>query len=529
MRTLGVSTPRPSPPDAPPFHLRVLGPVTVTATGTELSAAPTLVTQPRPLALLLYLALARPRGLQPRDTLLALLWPEHDATRARRGLRNALHALRHALDPRAIITAGEGFVGLDTRWVSCDAHTLERGCHGSTGPDATEAGGVEPLHGLHVADAAPFDRWLDAERARLRGVLVRPPASTRMPSAAATPYADWRVPDGPHGVDAFSWFLRGHYCFLRAAHDGEPTTLQQARRSYERALAVHPRYAAAVAGMSNYWAIVARRELGVPFQEAWTQCLAYAHQTLALSSDIGVPHVHFGTEALYQRDDFARAGDEFACAIDKEPTNAEAHRFRAIWLALMDRLDEAVVSAERAVALEPDIVMPLNTLGAIRLQAGDLIGAERALRATLEVDPRQAPARERLLRLLERQERFADAVAERLNGPASLRGAAFAEAWETGGDERYRAARRDELAAELERIEAQVLSGRVSWVTERYTPPVLRLVTGYAELGAWTRVRAWRLQATATRPGLSRWFDVIPELRGGAEPSRQVPDGRTSL
>ena len=41
-----------------------------------------MLRQPRRLALLVYLALAHPKGLHQRDKLLALFWPEMDTTRA---------------------------------------------------------------------------------------------------------------------------------------------------------------------------------------------------------------------------------------------------------------------------------------------------------------------------------------------------------------------------------------------------------------------------------------------------------------
>ncbi len=78
---------------------------------TEGRAMPT---QPKRLALLLYLALAEPSGLQARDRLLALFWPEADDSSSRHSLRNALHALRQSLGDGAIVTRGESYVGLDT-------------------------------------------------------------------------------------------------------------------------------------------------------------------------------------------------------------------------------------------------------------------------------------------------------------------------------------------------------------------------------------------------------------------------------
>jgi DNA-binding SARP family transcriptional activator len=59
-----------------PVHLRVLGPLRAEVVGDTPREA--RLTQPRPLALLTYLALARPRGPHPRDSLIALLWPEAD-------------------------------------------------------------------------------------------------------------------------------------------------------------------------------------------------------------------------------------------------------------------------------------------------------------------------------------------------------------------------------------------------------------------------------------------------------------------
>ncbi len=53
-----------------------------------------LLTQPRRLGLLAYLAVARPRGLHRRDRLVTLFWPELDDTRARAALSQALHVIR---------------------------------------------------------------------------------------------------------------------------------------------------------------------------------------------------------------------------------------------------------------------------------------------------------------------------------------------------------------------------------------------------------------------------------------------------
>lgn len=153
----------PSRPLAVPMiDLRVLGALEVGA--GRPNGARHLVTQPKRLALLVYLALAEPPGLHARDRLLALFWPEADDRSSRHSLRNALHALRHALGEEAIVTRGEAFVGLNLELVRCDA--LELRAHVAAGrlDDALTLWKGELLPGFHVSDVPEFERWLDQQR-----------------------------------------------------------------------------------------------------------------------------------------------------------------------------------------------------------------------------------------------------------------------------------------------------------------------------------------------------------------------------
>lgn len=68
------------------LDLRLLGSVRL----TDADRALTLRSQPKPLALLAYLACQRPEPASRRDTPLALFWPEKDARRGRNALRQSL-------------------------------------------------------------------------------------------------------------------------------------------------------------------------------------------------------------------------------------------------------------------------------------------------------------------------------------------------------------------------------------------------------------------------------------------------------
>src|SRR6266545_5380956 len=105
------------------LQFRLLGPVTLAdAEGREAHA---LLAQPRRLALLAFLAAASPRGLQRRDVILTLFWPELDQEHARAALRQALRVIRGALGA-VVVSRGDDEVGLDFDKVSCDIVAFER-------------------------------------------------------------------------------------------------------------------------------------------------------------------------------------------------------------------------------------------------------------------------------------------------------------------------------------------------------------------------------------------------------------------
>jgi len=148
---------------------RTLGPVVLTdAEGRE---APALLAQPRRLALLAYLAVATPRGLHRRDAILTLFWPELDQQHARAALRQALRVIRGSLG--AILTSrGDDEIGLDFECFQCDADAFDRAIAGGRWDEALELYRGELLEGFFISGAPEFERWLDAERARLWAAAV---------------------------------------------------------------------------------------------------------------------------------------------------------------------------------------------------------------------------------------------------------------------------------------------------------------------------------------------------------------------
>ena len=144
------------------LRLRTLGGLAVEG---ELPPALGAATQRRPLALLALLALARDRGVS-RDKLVAYLWPESSAEKARHLLNQALYSLRRDL------TADELFLGsselrLNATVLPVDAREFEEAVDRG---DSERAGALYAgpfLDGFFLSGAPEFEHWVETERARL--------------------------------------------------------------------------------------------------------------------------------------------------------------------------------------------------------------------------------------------------------------------------------------------------------------------------------------------------------------------------
>ena len=148
------------------IRLDLLGSVDLTGPdGTEIRA---ILAQPKPLAVLAYLAAATPAGYHRREELLSVFWPEMDSTRGRRALSQALHVLRNDLEEGAITSRGVEEVGLDRGIVSSDVDEFRSAIAEQDWDRASTLYRGELLSGFQVAGSPEFDQWLDKERAQLR-------------------------------------------------------------------------------------------------------------------------------------------------------------------------------------------------------------------------------------------------------------------------------------------------------------------------------------------------------------------------
>jgi len=147
------------------IELRTLGALDLrSGAGVELRS---VLVQPKRTALLAYLAVAAPRSLHRRDSLLALFWPEQDAPHARLALRQALHGLRHALGDGVVLARGDEEVGLDRTRCRCDVWAFEQALDAGSLERGVGLYGGPFLDGFFISGAPEFEPWVAAERDRL--------------------------------------------------------------------------------------------------------------------------------------------------------------------------------------------------------------------------------------------------------------------------------------------------------------------------------------------------------------------------
>ena len=155
------------------IRLRVLGPVELHDTeGREFRS---VLAQPKRLALLVCLVVG-PRGFRRRDSLLALLWPELDQSRARAALNQAVRFLRKELGGSTgaiVLSRGADELGIDPDAVWCDAMVLRDHIEAGRFSDAMELYRGDLLEGFFADQGAGFQEWLERERELLRASAAR--------------------------------------------------------------------------------------------------------------------------------------------------------------------------------------------------------------------------------------------------------------------------------------------------------------------------------------------------------------------
>lgn len=147
------------------FELRTLGTVELRTPSGSLVDSEAAAT--KCVGLLAFLAVAGAGHAVRRDTLLALLWPDLESSRARHALRQCLLRLRRGLSPEIVRGVGDDALVLDTDRLRCDAAVFARLAGEAEYEAALELYGGPFMEGFHLSGAPEFEHWMTETRNRL--------------------------------------------------------------------------------------------------------------------------------------------------------------------------------------------------------------------------------------------------------------------------------------------------------------------------------------------------------------------------
>jgi len=178
-------------------------------------------------------------------------------------------------------------------------------------------------------------------------------------------------------------YLKGRHFWNRRT----PTSLAQSLDHYGRAIDLDPTYAPAYCGVADTLLVQATNEQADAV-EAFTRATRYATRALELRPDLPDPLVSLGAIASLYEWDWEKGDALFRRALVLSRSAPNAHYLHAVVnLAPRALWEEALVSMDSALALDPLSPVLHRDLGIIQYERGQWSDAEDALRAAHHLDP----------------------------------------------------------------------------------------------------------------------------------------------
>jgi serine/threonine-protein kinase len=214
------------------------------------------------------------------------------------------------------------------------------------------------------------------------------------------------VSAGTQNAEAHDLYLRGRFEWNKRTEEG----MRNARDAFERAVVLDPRYAAAYAGLSDTWQLLAIYGQ-VATREALANAKTAALRALALDSTLAEAHTSLAVMHLEYDHDREAAERRYRRAIEISPGYATAHHWYALFLVAGGRFQEAIAEAELARRLDPLSRVINAAVGTVHLFSREYAAAIAEFRAILVTDPDWSSGLGMLGRTLAAAGQFDEAVA----------------------------------------------------------------------------------------------------------------------
>jgi tetratricopeptide (TPR) repeat protein len=265
--------------------------------------------------------------------------------------------------------------------------------------------------------------------------------------------------------------------------------------------------------LSGYYFISAYRGWKQPFAPMVDSAIVLSHRALTIDSTLGGPWVNMLSRASYLDDDWETARRVATGGIRLAGHDPVVQLYAGIYFGEVEgRLDTAITLIRRSADTEP-LTLNLNSLGDMYMRARRYDSAAAVLRRAILFDASVPGPHLRLVTVMERRGRYADAIEARraMKDPAAEE---YARGFASGGPSGYQQV----LAKHLrDRIDSLTRAMSAPFRVPRDTIPPTRegrIAALYAQLGEWTEAMDWIVKERERRPRRFRLYVTNPDFAG---------------
>jgi serine/threonine-protein kinase len=162
--------------------------------------------------------------------------------------------------------------------------------------------------------------------------------------------------------------------------------MKKAIEFYQQALAKDPTYALPYVGIADVFNVFGLWSFIDP-KEAFAKAKEALGRALELDDSLGDAYTSLGFVKMCFDWDWDAADKNFIRGIERNPKNAYAHGWYAIFLVSQKRNEEAVEEANKALELEPLSPLMNALLGVVFGYGGDVEKGREQLKKALEMEP----------------------------------------------------------------------------------------------------------------------------------------------
>jgi tetratricopeptide (TPR) repeat protein len=159
---------------------------------------------------------------------------------------------------------------------------------------------------------------------------------------------------------AYEAYIKGRYLWNKRTVD----SLHKALAYFQEAIRLDPNYSLAYVGLADTYTLLSFFTLAAP-NDAFPKAKVAAEKALAIDNSLAEAYTALGQVKSFYEWDWNGAEEDFQKGISLDPNYPLLHHWRSLNLMAMGRSDEARAAMQRALELDPLLIISNVNLGRI--------------------------------------------------------------------------------------------------------------------------------------------------------------------